>query len=182
MLDQLHRQRRLLGRPGGLEHFITPLADGLVFGQFQKNDFDGLVDVSDAFPILMEFRDGLVSEIKLRDYDSTHRNRLMVIARTYVGMSELKDTQRQLKLRLERYILHHRALIECWRCRTRLAFDADHSCGREHYKLYVVPPIDPSQLKEALAELDEITLSPDWTSEIDRSVENLSRRRKTSAS
>jgi hypothetical protein len=102
----------------------------------------------------------------------------MVIGRTYVGMSDLKDTQHELKMRLEKYIGRHRALVDCWRLRTRLAFDADHLCGREHYKLYVVPPLGPSQLQKALDELDELTSSHDWTSEISRSVENIARRRK----
>jgi hypothetical protein len=177
MFEELHRQRRHQGLVGGIAHFVTPLSDGLVFGEFQQNDFGGLASVADASPVLLAFSNGLALEQRLHDHYSNGAQRLTVIARTYIGTNELRDGQRQLKMTLDQYINRHRTIIECWRLRTRLAFDAKHPCGREHYKLHVDPRPHPSRLKNALAELDEITSAKDWKDEINRNIESLARSR-----
>lgn len=175
-LHELHQQRRRKGIAGELANFVTPLADGLVFGEFQRNDLGGILDVADVAPILFEFRNGMVVKQMLFDCCSDGRERLMVKANTYIGNNQLKDVQRSLKTGLDKYIKRHGAIIECLRLRTRLAFDAEHRCGRENYKLYVAPPIRASEFQKALFDLDEITSSVDWSSEISRSVENIRKR------
>ena len=177
MFEELHRQRRHRGLIGGISHFVTPVYDGLVFGEFQQNDFGGLASAADAPPVLLEFSNGLAVETRLHDYYSNGAQRLMVIARTYIGTNELSDGQRKLKLTLDQYIRRHRIVVECWKLRTRLAFDAER-CGREHYKLYVDPRPRPSRLKEALGELDQITSSQPWKDEMNRNLENLARSRE----
>jgi hypothetical protein len=176
-LVQLHQRRRVQGRLGGVGHFVSPMDDGLIFGDLQRNDFDGIADVAVAAPTLVDFRNGATFEQKLLDFHSNDHERLMVIVRTYVGKKDLKDTQRQLKTRLDAYIRRHRVIIDSFMLRARLAFDA-LPYGRAHYKLYISPSPTISALKDAMEELDEITSSRDWSDEISRSLENRARKHK----
>ena len=102
--------------------------------------------------------------------------RLFVLVRTFVGSDKLKDTQRRLKETLDRYVRRHSVVIECLRYRSRLAFDADAAYGPVHCDLFVVPQPSTTDYQRALAELDAITSSDDWLSEIRLSNENKSRR------
>ncbi len=173
-LLQLHQQRRSQGRRGDVGHLITPLDDGLIFGDFQRNDFDEPA-IAAAAPHLIEFRNGSHTEQRLRDFYSVGNERAMVMLRTYVGGDQLKDAQRRLKTKLDGYIRRHPAIIKSMMLRARLAFDGDAFYGREHYKLYVSPSPTVSELKNAMSELDEITSSRDWSEEINRSIENQAR-------
>lgn len=174
-LLQLHQQRRSQGRRGDVGHLITPLDDGLIFGDFQRNDFDEPA-IAAAAPHLIEFRNGSHTEQRLRDFYSVGNERAMVMLRTYVGGDQLKDPQRRLKTKLDGYIRRHPAIIKSMMLRARLAFDGDAFYGREHYKLYVSPSPTVSELKNAMSELEEITSSRDWSEEINRSIENQARR------
>jgi len=70
----------------------------------------------------------------------------------------------------------HPVVIECLRYRSRLAFDAGAPYGPVHHDLFVVPQPSTTDYQRALAELDAITSSDDWLSEIRLSNENKSRR------
>jgi hypothetical protein len=156
--------------------FITPLDDGLIFGEMQRNDFNGVADLALAAPLLRDFHNGVGFEHRLFDYHSNGRERLMVVLRTYIGRSQLKDTQRRLKEELNSFINRHRRVLECYKLRARLAFDGDPPYGSTHYKLYVDPPVTTSQREKALSDLEQITCSTLWTDEINRSIENVAKR------
>jgi hypothetical protein len=160
---------------------VSPLDDGLVFGEMQRNDFSGRVNVAEAGPRLIEFRNGLGLEQKLFDSHSNGRERLMVIMRTFIGNDQLKDEQRKIKAQLDGYISQHRAFVEAYMLRARLAFDSGKH-GKEHAKLYASRLLGKSEsarlaeYKSAMDELEELISSRDWLTVIDRSVQNLTKR------
>ena len=88
-LMELGNRRRSQGCPADVAHFISPLEEGLVFGEFQKNDFER---VEEAAPRLTMFHNGAVAEQKLFDYYSVGQKRAMVLFKTYIGQNQLKDT------------------------------------------------------------------------------------------
>ncbi len=131
-----------------------------------------------AAPLVIDFRDGLGLQKRLFVFFSNGHERLMVRVRTYVAVDQLKDRQRRLKTTLDRYIRRHRKVAECLRYWTRLAFDAEAPYGAGHRDLYVCPRVTTMEFQSALAELDTITSSDDWSSEISQSLENRTRRHK----
>jgi hypothetical protein len=160
-LLELGQQRRKQGRPANVTDFITPMADGLIFGEMQKLDMNAeMADL--AAPALIDFRDGLALEHQLFDFFYKGGKRLLVLVRTFVGSDQLKDTQRRLNETLDRYVRRHPAVTECLRYRTRLAFDADAPYGPVHHDLFAVPRPSTADYQRALAELDSITSSNDW--------------------
>jgi hypothetical protein len=176
-LLEVDQRRRLRGLPTGRPHFVTPLNDGLVLGcELQRNDFAGVVEVAQASPKVMDLRNGAVFERPLVDRYCNGRERVMVVARTYVGEKDLKDGQRRLKRVLERFVHRHRPVVEYLQLRPRLAFD-DVPYGRDHFKLYVHHKLSRDEILNALSDLEEITLTTDWVNEIDRNLENQKKRR-----
>ncbi len=177
MLLELGEQRRKQGRRANVTNFISPLADGLIFGEMQKLVMN--TEMTElAAPELIDFQNGLALTHRLFDFFCNGDKRLLILVRTFVGSDKLKDTQRRLKEALDRYVRRHSVVIECLRNRSRLAFDADAPYGPVHHDLFVVPQPSATDYQRALAELDAITSSDDWRSEIDRSIENRSRRHK----
>jgi hypothetical protein len=178
-LFELGQQRRRQGRRANVTNFISPMADGLIFGEMQKLDMSNEM-AELAAPELIDFQNGLALTRRLFDFFCNGDKRLFVLVRTFVGNDKLKDTQRRLKETLDRYVRRHPAVIECLRYRSRLAFDADAPYGPTHHDLSVVSQPSTAGYQKALAELDAITSSDDWLTEIGRSVENKSRRHKES--
>jgi hypothetical protein len=174
-LLELGQMRQRLGRQGNVTNFVTPFADGLTFGDVQKFDFTDEV-LNAAAPTMIDFKYGLALEQKLFDYFSSQGMRVMVVARTFVGSNQLKDTQCRLKATLDRYVHRHRAVLECARYNTRLAFSADAPYGPAHRNLFCGPAARLiADFRKAMAELDAITSSEDWSIEISRQIENKSR-------
>jgi len=177
ILLELGQQRQRRGLPGNLTHFVTPLADGLVFGEIQKVDMTPEVAEA-AAPSLMDCKGGVVIQRELPDYFCNEQWRILVLVKTFVGKNELKDSQHRLKSMLDRYIRRHAAVVECFRNQTRLAFDAEPPYGPALRNLFTVPRPNIADIKLALTELDGLTLSEDWSNEIKRSIENQFRRKK----
>jgi hypothetical protein len=170
-LIELGQQRRKHGRPGNVTNFITPFGDGLVFGDMQKLEMSAKIADLVA-PQMIDFKDLVGVEHRLADFFSKGNLRLMAIVRTYVAGTQLKDKQRRLREILDRYVHRHRTVVQVLRDRTRLAFDGEGQYGRALYKLYSSPRPSTSDYRKALSELDAITSSEDWSSEIGRSLEN----------
>ena len=131
-------------------------------------------------PELIDCQNGLALRHQLADFFRRGDKRLLVLVRTFVDSDRLKDTQRRLKETLDRYVRRHLAVIECLRLRSRLAFNADAPYGPVHHDLFAVPRPRTADYQKALAELDSITSSDEWVTEISRSAENKSRRNRQS--
>jgi hypothetical protein len=178
-LIALGQQRRQQGLRANVTNFVTPLTDGLIFGDMQR--FEMSEDVAEAAaPTVVEFSNALGLEKRLCDFFSNGHERLMVCVRTYVHDRQLKEVQRRLKVTLDRYIRRHRPVLDCMRDRTRLAFDAEAPYGQAHRDLFVSPQPTTAAVQAALTELDAITSSDDWRDEIKRSTENRCQRSKAS--
>jgi hypothetical protein len=176
-LIELGQRRRRQGRPANIKHFISPLVDGLIFGEMQRLDMDADMANSIA-PELMDCRNGLALRHQLVDFFRKRDKRLFITVRTFVDQDRLQSTQNRLKETLNRYVRRHTAVIECLRYRSRLAFDADPPYGPIHHDLFAVPRPSRSDYQNALAELDSITSSEEWVKEVTRSAENKSRKNR----
>jgi hypothetical protein len=175
-LLELGQQRQRRGLPGNVTHFVTPLADGLIFGEIQKMDMT--TEIADAAaPRLMDCKAGVVIQRQLVDYFRNAEWRVQILVKTFIGRDELKDGQHRLKAMLDRYIRRHTTVVESFRNQTRLAFDSEPPYGPALRDLYMVPRPTSDDFKRAIAELDALTLSDEWSNEISRSVENQSRRK-----
>jgi hypothetical protein len=175
-LLELGQQRQRGGIPGNVTHFVTPLADGLIFGEMQKIDMTPEVAEA-AAPRLMDCQGGVLIQRQLADYFCNKESRFQVVVKTFVGKDGLKEGQHRLKEMLDRYIRRHATVLECFRQQTRLAFAAEPPYGPAHRDLFMVPRPTPADFKRAIAELDTLTLSDDWSHEIKRSIENQTRRK-----
>jgi len=178
-LIELGQQRRKQGRPANVTNFVSPMVDGLVFGEMQKLDVNAEMAESSA-PELIHCQNGLALTYQFVDFFRNGNERLLVLVRTFLGHEQLKDKQRRLKETLDRYVHRHPAVIECLRYRSRLAFDADPPYGPVHHDLFAVPRPSPADYQRAFAELDSITSSVEWMSEIGHSAQNRSRRHRQS--
>jgi hypothetical protein len=174
-LLELGQMRQRQGRRGNVTNFVTPFADGLIFGDVQKFDFTDEV-LEAAAPTMIDFKYGLALEQKLFDHFNSQGMRVMVVARTFVGGNQLKDRQCRLKAILDRYVRRHPAVLECVKYSTRLAFSAEPPYGPAHRDLFCAPRPGIADFRKAMGELDAITSSEDWSIEISRQIENKSRR------
>lgn len=180
-LIELGQQRRRQGRWGNVTYFLTPLDDGLVFGDMEKMEMNE--EIADAvLPVLLDCEDGVATQHKFSDPYSNGIERLFVCGRTFVGGDQMKEQQIRLKKALDEFIRRHAPVLECIKLSTRLAFNADAPYGRGHFELHVVPQPTTEDFQRAFDELDQITTSDDWAAEINRSIESrASAQRRLSA-
>ena len=152
-LLELGQQRRGQGRRGGVTNFVTPWADGILFGDMQRLEMTAEVAEA-AAPTLLDCQNRLCLKHQLHDFFCNGRERLMVQVRTFVSGDQLKGRQPQLKATLDRYVRRNRAVLECLRGWTRLAFDAQSPYGPALRDLFSDPRLTEADFPKALEELE----------------------------
>jgi hypothetical protein len=172
-LLELAMQRRQKGRRGELAHFITPLADGIVFGEMQKMFLTPEI-AERVGPHILDFE--LALEQRQPDYYQSRDYRFLIEARTFVGSNDLRPSQVTLKQKLDGYVRRHSRVTEYFRQYSRLAFHFRAPYGIVHRKLYCNPMPTSDEIEDALVTLDVITRSSEWSAEIARSIESRARR------
>jgi hypothetical protein len=170
-LYELGRQRLHQGRHANVTDFVTPWADGLMFGNMEK--VDGPIHL--FAPKIMDFSNSVCITRDLKDLHSSEKHRLVIVVRTFVGGEQLKETQRRLKERLDWFVARYKEVLSCLTLRSRITY-VDKPYGSALVELFVKPLLGTADFPSALAELDEITSSQDWRDEVACSLENRLRR------
>lgn len=172
ILIQVGQRRRASGRRGNVSDFVSPWGDGLLFGDFARVDIPFALD--GAGPELWDYqaRERVFYKSTLHDFYSRGRERVSYVFRTYIGPNEMKEHQVELFRRLDQYCRTHRAAITYFKNEGRLAISGGDGIGSTIAEIIGIQAPSSGILDHALTDLDAISSSDLWLSEVERSRQN----------
>jgi hypothetical protein len=181
LLLALGQRRRLRGQRANISYFISPWADGLMFGDLAKLPSRmGADPETSANPELIEFvaAEKIAYKHELPDIYANDHFRLCVQIRTFVGSNEMKPSQRELFGKLNRFCAAHRRTIDFMKLNARLGIgryqgiDTGDRFGPEMIEILDPPKPSAEDIESAVAEIDKISSSELWLSEVEFSRRN----------
>ena len=172
-LVELGQRRREAGQRGNVSDFVSPWADGLMFGDFARFDFEAETLALKA-PRLWDF-DPAKGNLWKHEVIDRYRNgpeRLGYNLRTYIGPTELKAHQSELYRRLVEFRTTHGSAINHFKNVARLAVGYSRGAGEALAEMLEMPTPKLEEINEALAALDRLSSSDLWLAEVAKSREN----------
>jgi hypothetical protein len=176
MLFELGTRRRTAGKRGNVGDFVSPWADGLMFGDFARVDFEAETLALKA-PRLLDFDParGALWKHEVIDWYRSGPERLGYNLRTYIGPTDLKAHQAELYRRLAEFCAKYGRAINHFKNVGRLAVGHSRGAGEALAEMLGMPTPKLEEIDEALAALDQLSSSDLWLAEVAKSRENRQR-------
>jgi len=174
-LVEVGERRRLAGRPANVGDFVSPWADGLMFGDFAAVEFPPST-LHLSRPVLFDYdpKRG-TQKLILSDRYSTDTARLGYQLRTYIGPDQLRPNQVELLARTKDFCDQQRAVTEYFKNVARLAIGSSNGAGEALADILGMGVPAKGQVEEAIAKLDALCSSDLWLEEVARSRANRQR-------
>lgn len=180
ILVEVGQRRRLAGLRAEVGDFVSPWADGLLFGDFARFDFDAET-MKLAAPVLFDYdpTKRIFYRHELQDPYRNGSERLGYILRTYIGPAELKPHQVELHSNLLTFAATHRRAIEHFKNVWRIGVGSSDGAGEALAEMLGTVTPSTREIDDAVAALDRLSSSDLWLAEVARSREN--RKRATAS-
>lgn len=170
-LVELGQRRRQFEERANITFFVVPYSGGLICAEFQK------LRESHIFrPVLRVLDKEIVTDFPLATPFSNGDDHLLVMPRTFLPHRRLNSNQKTLHSMLVSYVAKHTCALDYLRRSSRLLYGSPR-VGRYMQRTFNDDGDPQSLIEPAIAELDILSMSPEWIKESKRNRSAVERTR-----
>ncbi|WP_156940825.1 hypothetical protein [Mesorhizobium sp. LSJC265A00] len=174
-LVELGQRRRGFDERANITFFAVPYSGGLICAEFQK------LQESHRFkPVIKVLDREIVRDFALATPFANGDDHLLVMPRTFLDRRRLNSNQKKLHSMLVSFVTKHTGAIDYLRRSSRLLYSSPR-VGSYMQRTFNDDGVPQTLIEPAIADLDNLTKSPEWIKESERNRRAVERARSDQA-